>query len=444
MSKTGLFVMLMLAASSVVSPLRAQTEPSLTSKPAPVKAKPSPTAATPGQQPSTVKPPAPGSTPPGGVQKTKVESDTPGVPLDVVAEFAGLQCTGVAVSKAGRMFVCFPRWNAQFEHSLVEVAADGTSKPYPNEVWNGFVEGDTVRRGIQFVCVQSVAVDDQDRLWVLDSAAPRMEGIARSEFDGGGPKLVEFDLATNTMRRVFQLGAGATVKGSYLNDFQLDAAQNLAYISDSGAGGMVVLNLRTRLAKRLLDAHPSTMADPAFVPKIGGRELRGLDGKVPQIHMDGIALDRANGFLYYQPLTGKRLSRIRTQALADALPGKNVTADQKKALEAAVESVAETVMTDGMTFDSAGNLYFTALEQNAIMVRTPAGEMKKLVSSPSISWPDSFAIAPARPARPDGASDPSLQLYFTTSQIHLTSRFSADGAMPSEPYRVLRTKLFTK
>jgi hypothetical protein len=60
--------------------------------------------------------------------------------------------------------------------------------------------------------VQSVVVDDQDNLWVLDPAAPKMQEIVE-----GGPKLVKIDLATNRSCRrsvsclFFYAGANAPV-----------------------------------------------------------------------------------------------------------------------------------------------------------------------------------------------------------------------------------------
>ncbi len=371
-----------------------------------------------------------------------------GTKLEVVAEFPNLQATGVAISKAGRLFVCFPRWHDQFKHSLIEVMQDGSNTPYPNEVWNGYVENTEEHRGIQFVCVQSVKIDDADRLWVLDAASPRMEGVNRSQFDGGGPKLIEIDLATNKPRRVFRVPGAVALPTSYLNDFEIDNQNNIGYITDSGDGALILVNLRTYETKRVLDRHASTKPDAAFVPVIDGSELRDKKGLVPKVAADGIALDRKNGYLYYQPLTGNKLFRIKAQVLIDVLPGRTLTGEQKNTLSAAVEEVGETVMTDGMTFDENGNLYFSALEKNAIVVRTPDGEIRDLVSDDLIKWPDSFAIGPAvGPAKSDASaagSTPTNYLYFTTSQIHLTDWFSPDGSMPKDPYRVLRTRLFTK
>jgi hypothetical protein len=48
--------------------------------------------------------------------------------------------------------------------------------------------------------VQSVVVDDQDALWVLDPASPKTEAVVE-----GGPKLVKIDLATNKVMQTITL-----------------------------------------------------------------------------------------------------------------------------------------------------------------------------------------------------------------------------------------------
>jgi hypothetical protein len=58
-----------------------------------------------------------------------------------------------------------------------------------------------------------VVVDDQDNLWVLDPAAPKMQEIVK-----GGPKLVKIDLVTNQVVQTIPSGEDVATKKSYLND----------------------------------------------------------------------------------------------------------------------------------------------------------------------------------------------------------------------------------
>ncbi|MBX3379942.1 MAG: hypothetical protein KF805_07590 [Phycisphaeraceae bacterium] len=340
-------------------------------------------------------------------------SDRPGV----VAESFGVQWTGVAVSKTGRRFVCSPNWHDGHLWSVAELNADGRPIPYPDLLWNRFDRRLGNSAANQFVCVQSVYVDSADRLWALDPASPRLAGVVP-----GGAKLVQFDLLNDRAVRTILFDASVAPEKSYLNDVRIDVPRHVAYITDSGLGAIIVVDLETGQARRVLADDPRTKAED-IVPVIEGRELRfsgGPDaGKVPQIHSDGIALSTDGEWLYWQALIGRTLYRIPTAVLRDP-----TSSDDR--ISAAVKSLGPSVMTDGMEIDSRGTLYFTALEKDTIMTRTPDGLMSTIASDPRIIWPDSFAFGP-------GGS-----LYFTTAQINRTSWFSPRGTMPSTPYFVFR------
>ena len=81
-----------------------------------------------------------------------------------------------------------------------------------------------------------------------------------------------------------------------------------------------------------------------------------------------------------------------------------------------------------MEADAAGNVYFTALEQDALVVRRPDGRLETLATDPRLSWPDSLAWGA------DGA------LFVATSQIHLTPMVHGNATMPETPYLVLRLR----
>lgn len=352
-----------------------------------------------------------------------------------VAVFPEHQVTGVAVSSRGRVFVNFPRWGGAYQMAVGEVLADGSLIPYPDAGWNRFNDdlfnppGDVPD---VFVCVQSVHIDDRDRLWVLDPAAPKLDLVLRHA--GGGPKLIEIDLATNTVARVIRFDESIAPAKSYLNDVRIDTRTNHAFITDSGLGAIVIVDLSTGTSRRVLADHDSTKAAPDFVPIIEGRELRTADGATPRVNSDGLALDTANNWLYWQSLTDNRLFRISTRLLTSPH-----TAEWQ--LEDSVQSLGKSVVTDGMEADRLGNIYFTALEHDAIVRRDTRGNLLTLARDPRISWPDSLAIGPAGPV-PQGDRPPAGKwLYFTTSQIHRTPMFSPDGQWPVEPYRLYRVRL---
>lgn len=165
------------------------------------------------------------------------------------------QLTGISVSRTGRLFVNFPRWSDRYLDAVVEVLPDGETKPFPDKQWNRW-NLKPATAGKQFVCVQSVVVDQADMLWIVDAAAPLLASVVP-----GGPKLLQVDLKSNAVRRVFTFDSAVVKSDSYLNDIRIDVARKTAYLTDSGAGGLVIVNLETGDAHRALDGHPSVLVE---------------------------------------------------------------------------------------------------------------------------------------------------------------------------------------
>ena len=296
--------------------------------------------------------------------------------LQEVASFPDQQVTGVGVStKSGRVFVNFPYWSDQHSISVAEIV-NGQAKSFPNEEWNK--PGDAASH---FVCVQSVVVDDQDNLWVLDPAAPKMQQIVK-----GGPKLVKIDLLANQVAQTIPFGEDIAPAKSYLNDVRIDTRSETAFITDSGKGGIVVVNLKNGNARRLLDGHPSTQPEKDFKLVVDGRELIDQQKKAPpQIASDGIALDAKNGYLYYHALTAHKLYRIKTSFLTDAHLS-------EKDLESKVENVGQTPAPDGMLESPAGGIYLTDLEHNAVVYwNAETKSIEQVIADKRLMWPDTLS-----------------------------------------------------
>ena len=310
--------------------------------------------------------------------------------------------TGLAVPGDGRVFTCFPRWGDPIPCSVAEVLPSGEVAPYPDERWNSWSEGDDPSG--RFVCVQSVVADGAGWLWVLDPASPRFAGVVE-----GGAKLVRIDLTRDAVARVYHFGADVAPRGSYLNDVRIDRERRRAYITDSGLGALVVVDLDDGSAWRVLEGHPSTKAEDVELTIGGQTWLRG--GERPRVPVDGIAFDRDGGLLYYHALTARALYRVPVAALASAATSENV-------LTALVEKVAEPGACDGMLF-AHGRVWLGSLEHDAILTVTPRGEVATVVRDPRLVWPDTLAMGP------DGS------IWVTTARIH-------EGFPPKEPYAIYR------
>jgi sugar lactone lactonase YvrE len=334
----------------------------------------------------------------------EITENVPAQPnLEVFAE-SDRQWTGVAVTRDARVFVNFPRWSPDVPVSVSEVLADASLQAFPDRAWNSWTPD--VDPSSTFVCVQSVVADDERSLWVLDPANPWFQGVVP-----GGAKLIEIDALTGSVVQVIGFDGGVAPPRSYLNDVRIDLDNRSAYITDSGAGALIVVDLATGTGRRVLDDHPSTSAEEVVLTLAGEPWLL-PDGSAPQVHSDGIAYDRTNDLVYYQALTGRTLYRISGAALRDvSLDG--------EALGKMVERVADSGASDGLLWDGVDGIFISAIEEDAVKRWSPENGVETVIQDPRIAWPDSFARGP------DGA------LFVTTSQIHR-------GPNPSEPYRILR------
>jgi sugar lactone lactonase YvrE len=337
-----------------------------------------------------------------------------GHPLKEVYRNDEFQLTGVTMSKSGRLFVNFPRWSDRYLNAVVEVNSDGSTKPFPDEQWNRW-DRKKENAGKQFVCVQSVVVDDTGVLWVLDPAAPMMGPVVP-----GGPKLVAINLQNNRVSRIIPFGSEAVKTNSYLNDVRFDNQTNTAYITDSGVGAIVVLDLKSGKARRVLDGDPSVQADLNVQIVINGKAVL-ASGKPPQINADSIALSPDRQYLYFKPLTGDTLYRIKTELLRDpSLPSSKVSSS--------VEKIAKVFPTDGFWMDAKGNLYLSDLNHNGVRRRPPEGKIEEIVSDPNLQWPDTFTEGP------DGT------IYVSASHINESPTFNQGKSARKQPYAVFAFK----
>lgn len=344
---------------------------------------------------------------------------TRAVPEQLVA-FEAFQAVGVAISPSGRLFVSSPRWHGQHGSSVVELFP-GTDKPpraYPDQAWNNWSPGGDA--GSAWVCVQALHRDGQGRIWALDPGAPGFLGP-----EPGAAKLVRFDLTGDVAGATYVFDQQAAPAGSYLNDVRIDAARGVAYVSDSGLGAIVALDLTTGRAARFLEDHASTKAEPGVRLTVGGEPWVDAGGSSPAVHCDGIALSPDGQTLYYQALTSRTLYSVPTAPMIAALRERGTDAG---AVDAGVRDLGRTFATDAMIMDARGVLYFTAIERNAIAARLPSGELTLVTADERLVWPDSLDIH-------------NGLLYVTASRINEVGLGNPEGPKAQGPFYVLRVPL---
>jgi sugar lactone lactonase YvrE len=342
--------------------------------------------------------------------------------LERVADFDH-QVTGVTVSEDGRIFVNFPRWTEDAPVSVAELLRDGSLDPYPNQEWNAWrnARKDQVTAHDHWVCVQSVVADGKGSLWVLDPAAPAQAHVVE-----GGPKLVRIALDGATVTQVIAFGADVAPQGSYLNDVRLSKDGKYAFITDSGVkGALVVADIASGKAVRVLDGDPSTQMKKGLNVKADGKELRRPDGRGVEFSADGIALSDDGEYLYWQAIKGEDLYRIRTALLCnEGMRGADLSGQ--------VEPFGVNGVADGLLIASGSSqMYITAPQENAVKLRDlaegPQGQPRIVAQDEALRWPDTFSEGP------DGT------IYVTTSHIQDSAFFKPDApaALPTQLWRLV-------
>lgn len=340
---------------------------------------------------------------------------------EVVHQFNGAMPTGVAVSHKGRIFVSFPRWGDPLKTTVAELV-HGYETPFPNATMNKNGKEDPVN---SLVSVQSVVVDTFDRLWILDTGSVQFGPVLP-----GGPKLVCVNLNTNEVMRTIPIKKPAIHDTSYLNDvrFDLTRGKGYAFITDStdkGPNGIVVLDLGSGEAWRRLNDHPSTKADPNFVPEVEGQKLmqrpKGKPAQKLKIGSDGITLSGDGKTLFYCPLVSTHLYSVSTDALIDRTKTEEEVA-------ATVKDWGEKGASDGLEIDSEGNLYLTDYQNNAIKSAPPGKNYETIVKLDKQWWPDTLCVAMDQ------------NLYFTANQLQRQPMFHEGKDLRQKPYLLLRIK----
>jgi sugar lactone lactonase YvrE len=359
----------------------------------------------------------------GGAPATAQPAPTPGNALTKVASFEH-QVTGVTVSRDGRIFVNFPRWTEDTAVSVAEVK-DGKVVPFPDAAWNSWrnAKKDEVSPGDHWICVQSVVASPDGNVWVLDPAAPAMGALVP-----GGPKLVEIDLKTNRPARTIAFDETVAPQGSYLNDVRFAPDGKTAYLTDSGAkGALVVVDLDSGKARRVLDGDPSTQPDKGVTVTYDGKPLRRPDGRGVEFAADGIALSPDGKTLYWQAIKGKTLYSLPTEALAGGVTQALMpTALADKSLAGRIETVGENGPADGLIISRHdGRMYITSPQDDSIKVRDLSAKgaaTATVIKDARLRWPDTFGEGP------DGT------LYVTTSRIQDSAFYKPDApaALPTD------------
>lgn len=306
----------------------------------------------------------------------------------------------VAVNADGRVFFTVhpearPRGNKLLEY------VNGASVPYPSRQSQSEL----------FDTPLGVAIDRYNRLWTIDHGNHGMRPAS----------IVAIDLTTNEVLRQQQLSEEIAPLGSFLQDLQVSADGQTVVIADASfwrkSPAIIVYDIETGNARRVLEKHESVSAEDYLI-RTRSRDMEFLGGMVAlRGGVDGIAL--APEWLYFGAISGSGLYRVRLKDLRnESLPDAQ--------LNQRVERFSDKPLSDGLSYDVAGNIYVTDVEHNAIFRVSPQRKLTTLIQAPKIRWPDALSFGP------DG------WLYVADSALPELILQPAEHIKQQGPYRVFR------
>ncbi len=337
------------------------------------------------------------------------------VKLELVATSPTHLWNGVTLTANGRMFASMPRWPG-FEQTpaLVEVMKDGSLVPYPGGAWNEWKPGDSGTDS--FVGVNAVNCFDGVTIWAVDQGTVP----GHDAFMPGAGKFVQIDTRTNKIVRKYEFGTDVLPPGAAFNDIRIYG--NYAYLTDSGAGAIVVVNLKTGDGLRRLAGHTSTTMQRAGIARDNVPMVH-PDGKPHTVHADQLEISPDGEWFYYQTAEGP-LYRVPTRVLRDRSISE---ADVRQA----VEYVYDTPTLGGTAIDSKGNLFMAEASRPCISVLLPNGDVRVLIEDENLWGGDGLFITADR------------YLYIPISQsVNLQLVRGPGGkSLVTYPFKIWRFKL---
>jgi len=290
---------------------------------------------------------------------------------------------GITVSHDNRLFASL----TQSEGAGLQLAEviNNQLKAFPNDAWNQWDAKDPEHH---FYHVNALRIGPDGDLWVMDSGN---KGIGTGDQAvTGGAKLVRINLASGEVEQSYVIKAPTLQPTSYLDDVRFNG--DFAYITDPGAVGLVVLNLKSGKSWRVLDNHPlSVDHQPIYAD---GKKLILRDGREKRVGLDQLEVSPDGKWLYYQAIPGP-LARIETRYLDDPKIAKDEVARHAK-------KVLETWSTGGTAIDAEGNIYASDINTRSIKRIAPDGKVTTVVQDPRLVWIDAMWVSKGALWMPSG------------------------------------------
>jgi sugar lactone lactonase YvrE len=294
-----------------------------------------------------------------------------------------------------------------------------TTTPFPNEEWN------TPRKTDDHYLsnVLGIRNDENGIVWILDMG----------QRNPVTPKIIGWNTITDKLEHIYYLPATSLAPTSQPNDMVVDNKHGVFVIADEGIGNggdgttaaLIVVDMKTGITRRLLQGSRTTL--PENMPTVINGKPLAVNGKNLLVGCDGITADKNFEWLYYAPLNGSKMYRVRL----DDLLNENLTEPE---LDKKIETYSPKPNNGGLSIDTDGNLYLTAMESNSIAVILAKDKsIHNIVTDEKLLWADGVSYNVA-----DG------YMYVSAAQVHLGAVFNNGKSLATSPFYIFRFKPLTK
>lgn len=291
--------------------------------------------------------------------------------------------------------------------------------PFPNLSWNTYRTSDDH----YLSNVLGIRDDSNGLVWMLDMG----------QRDPVTPKIVVWNTLTNQQERIYYLPVTALKDTSQPNDMVVDLIHHVFIIADEGIGNggdgstaaLIITDMKTGLSRRILEGTRTTLSENT--PTIINGKVLAVNGKNLLVGADGITADSKFEWLYYAPLNGTKLYRVRISDLID----ESLSANK---LDKLIETFSSKPNNGGLSIDTAGNLYLTALESNSVsVILAKDRSVHQFISDKNMLWPDGVSYN-----QKDG------YMYVSAAQVNLGAVFNNGVDMSTQPFYIFRFKPLAK
>ena len=290
-----------------------------------------------------------------------------------------------------------------------------TTTPFPNLEWN--TPRDTDDNYLSNVL--GIRNDENGVIWMIDMA----------QRNNVTPKIVGWNTIKNTLERIYYLPESSVPAISQPNDMVVDTKNGYFIIADEGIGNggngskaaFIIVDMKTGKTRRVLEGTRSTL--PENTPTVINGKHLAVNGKDLLVGNDGITADANFEYIYYGPLNGPKIYRIRTLDLVN----ENFTDSD---LDSKIETYSDKPNNGGMSIDKEGNLYLTALETNSVtVVLAKDRSVKTVVQDINMVWPDGVSYNHV-----DGF------MYVSAAQVNKGAPFNDGKDQSTKPFYIFRFK----